>query len=50
MRSKDKVTSSANLEALETQHLSETIKVFDYKLLETNSEIRPPISRYYPDI
>jgi hypothetical protein len=40
-----KVTYSTNLEALETQHPNEQIKVVGYKLLETDPEIRPPISK-----
>jgi hypothetical protein len=42
--SRDKTTYSTNLEPLETQHPSERIKVVDYKLLETDPKIRPPIS------
>uniref|UniRef100_A0A0R0F758 TTF-type domain-containing protein n=1 Tax=Glycine max TaxID=3847 RepID=A0A0R0F758_SOYBN len=34
----------------ETQHPSESIKVVDYELLETDPRIRPPISSYHPDI
>ncbi|KAI5421239.1 hypothetical protein KIW84_044900 [Lathyrus oleraceus] len=45
-----KATSSANLEASETQHQNESIKVVDYELLETDPRIRPPISSYHPDI
>ncbi|KAL5130844.1 Zinc finger MYM-type protein 1 [Glycine soja] len=48
--SRDKSTSSVNLEASKTQHPSESIKVVDYELLETNPGIRPPISNYHPDI
>ncbi|RZC26002.1 hypothetical protein D0Y65_004609 [Glycine soja] len=48
--SRDKATSSINLEASETQHPSESIKVVDYELLETDPGIRPPISSYHPDI
>ncbi|KHN33218.1 hypothetical protein glysoja_027905 [Glycine soja] len=48
--SRDKSTSSVNLEASETQHPSESIKVVDYELLETDPGIRPPISSYHPDI
>jgi hypothetical protein len=40
-----KVTYSTNLEALETQHPNEIIKVVGYKFLETDSEIRSPISK-----
>ncbi|XP_058739937.1 uncharacterized protein LOC131612140 [Vicia villosa] len=42
--SRDKATSSTNVEA------SESIKVVDYELLETDPGIRPPISSYHPDI
>ncbi|KAH1227879.1 Zinc finger MYM-type protein 1 [Glycine max] len=48
--SRDKATSSVNLEASETQHPSESIKVVDNELLETDPGIRPPISSYHPDI
>ena len=50
--SRDKATSSVNLEASETQPPtpSESIKVVDYELLETDPGIRPPISSYHPDI
>ncbi|CAI8583616.1 unnamed protein product [Vicia faba] len=48
--SRDKATSSINLEASETQHPSESIKVVDYELLETDPGIRPPISSYHHDI
>lgn len=48
--SRDKATSSANLEASETQHQSESIKVVNYDLLETNSGIKHSISSYHPDI
>jgi hypothetical protein len=48
--SKDKATSSANVESSETQHPSESIKVVDYELLETDPGIRLPISSYHPDI
>uniref|UniRef100_A0A0R0F360 TTF-type domain-containing protein n=1 Tax=Glycine max TaxID=3847 RepID=A0A0R0F360_SOYBN len=48
--SRDKATSLVNLEASETQHPSESIKVVDYELLETYPGIRPPISSYHPDI
>ncbi|KAL5155937.1 Zinc finger MYM-type protein 1 [Glycine soja] len=48
--SRDKATSSVNLEASETQHPSESIKVVDYELLETYPGIRPLISSYHPGI
>lgn len=48
--SRHKVTSSTELEASETQHPSETIKVVNYELLGTDLETRPPISNYHPDI
>ncbi|CAL5203786.1 unnamed protein product [Lathyrus oleraceus] len=48
--SRDKTTSSENLEVSETQRPSESIKVVDSELLETDPGIRPPISSYYPDI
>jgi hypothetical protein len=60
--SRDKVTYSANLEPSEIQHTSksqpeippnstnEITKVVDYKLLETDPGISPPISSYHPGI
>jgi hypothetical protein len=48
--SRDKASSSANVEAMETQHPNEGIEVVDYELLETDPGIRPPISSYHPNI
>lgn len=50
MLSRDKATSSENLEVLETQRPNESIKVIDYELLETDPGIRAPISSYHTDI
>jgi hypothetical protein len=48
--SRDKASSSANVEAMETQHPNEGIEIVDYELLETDPGIRPPISSYHPNI
>ncbi|CAL5205256.1 unnamed protein product [Lathyrus oleraceus] len=50
MLSKDKVISSTNLEASEIPHPSESIKIADFELLETDPGIRSPISSYHIDI